>query len=205
VVGVGRAFTTRTSRWPCWRTPRALLSASTSGQRSARSSSTTAVSFVSALEPTGGYTLDQVLSLIIARHLGRMQGAGIDYALKDTPHADWDFSGAHRILRSHPKWQGQSGPIGDLSGGSTVTGGGSAAAGTGGSGLDVHIVGDDSPGRPSGRTRAKNALYQSQAVAGAMRAVAASMAASASSIEKGCGRTDRKERHHDVCREGGRR
>jgi hypothetical protein len=27
-----------------------------------------------------------------------MQGDSIDYALKDTPHADWDFSGAHRIL-----------------------------------------------------------------------------------------------------------
>jgi hypothetical protein len=37
-----------------------------------------AVSFVNALEPTGGCTPDQVLSLIIARHLGRMQGASID-------------------------------------------------------------------------------------------------------------------------------
>jgi hypothetical protein len=61
------------------------------------------VSFVNALEPTGGCTPDQVLSLMIARHLGRMQGAGIDCALKDTPHADRDFSEAHRILRSHPK------------------------------------------------------------------------------------------------------
>jgi hypothetical protein len=125
-----------------------------------------------------------VLSLVIARHLGRMQGAGIDYALKDTPHADWDFSGAHRILRSHPKWQGQSASIGDLCGGRTVTDGGSAAAGTGGSGSDVHIVGDDSPERPSGRKKAKKALFQSQAVAGAMRAVAASMAVSASRLAK---------------------
>jgi hypothetical protein len=143
-----------------------------------------AVSFVNALEPTGGCTPDQVLSLMIARHLGRMQGASIDYALKDTPHADWDFSGAHRILRSHPKWQGQSGPIGDLCGGNTVTGSSSAAAGTGGSFSDVRIADDDSPERPSGRKRAKKALFQSQAVAGAMRAVAASMAASASSIAK---------------------
>jgi hypothetical protein len=52
----------------------------------------------------------------------------------------------------------------------------------GGLGSDVHIVGDDSPGRPSWRKRAKKALYQSQAVVGAMRAIAASMAASASSI-----------------------
>jgi hypothetical protein len=101
-----------------------------------------------------------------------------------TPHAEWEYSGAHRILRGHPNWQGQSWPIGDLCGGSTVTGGGSAAIGTGGSGSDVHTVGDDSPGRPSGRKRAKMALFQSQAVAGAMRAVAASMAASASSIAK---------------------
>jgi hypothetical protein len=125
-----------------------------------------------------------MLSLTIARHLGRMQGASIDYALKDTPRADLDFAGVHRILRSHPKWQGQSGPISDLCGGSTVTGGGSATAGTDGSGSDVHIVGDDSPGRPSGRKRAKTALFHSQSVAGAMRAVAASMAASASSIAK---------------------
>jgi hypothetical protein len=128
-----------------------------------------AVSFVNALEPTGGCTPDQVLSLMIARHLGRIQGAGIDYALKDTPPADWDFFEAPQILRSHPKWQGQSGPIGDLCGGSTVTGGSNAAAGLGGSGSDVHIVGDDSPGRPSGRKRAKKAQFQSQAVAGAMR------------------------------------
>jgi hypothetical protein len=65
-----------------------------------------------------------------------------------------------------------------------VTGGGSAAIGTGGSGSDVHIVGDDLPGRPSGQKRAKMALFQSQAVSGAMRTVAASMAASASSISK---------------------
>jgi hypothetical protein len=121
---------------------------------------------------------------MIAHHLGRMRGASIDYALIHTPYADWEYSGAHRILTGHPKWQGQSGPIGDLCGGSTVTGGGSAATGTGGSGSDVHTVGDDSPGRPSGRKRAKMALFQSQAVAGAMRAVAASMAASASSIVK---------------------
>jgi hypothetical protein len=48
----------------------------------------------------------------------------------------------------------------------------------------VNTVGNDSPGRPPGRKRAKMALFQSQAVAGAMRAVAASMAASASSIAK---------------------
>jgi hypothetical protein len=72
-----------------------------------------------------------------------------------------------------------------------VTGGGSAAIGTGRSGSDVHTVGDDSLGCPSGRKRAKVALFQSQAIAGAMRvvaramrAVAASMAASASSIAK---------------------
>jgi hypothetical protein len=121
---------------------------------------------------------------MIALHFGRMQGASIDYALKDTPHTDWDFSGAHRILRSHPKWQGQSGPIGDLCGGSTLTGSSSTAAGTGGSFSNQHVAGDDSPERPSGRKRAKKALFQSQAVAGAMRAVAASMAASASSIAK---------------------
>jgi hypothetical protein len=143
-----------------------------------------AVTVVNALEPTGGCTPDQVLSLMIARHLGRMRGASIDYALMHTPHADWEYSGAHRILRGHPKWQGQSGPIGDLCGGNTVTGGGSAAIGTGGSSSDVNTVGNDSPGRPSGRKRAKMALFQSQAVACAMRAVAASMAASASSIAK---------------------
>jgi hypothetical protein len=113
-----------------------------------------------------------------------MRGASIDSALMHTPHADWEYSGAHRILRGHQKLQGQSGPIGDLCGGSIVTGGGSAAIGTGGSGSDVHTVGDDSPGRPSGRKRAKMALFQGQAVAGAMRAVSASMAASASSIAK---------------------
>jgi hypothetical protein len=37
-----------------------------------------AVSFVNALEPTGGCTQDQVLSLMIAHHLGRMRGASID-------------------------------------------------------------------------------------------------------------------------------
>jgi hypothetical protein len=41
---------------------------------------------------------NKVLLLIIARHRDRMQGDSIDYALKDTPLADWDFSGAHRIL-----------------------------------------------------------------------------------------------------------
>jgi hypothetical protein len=143
-----------------------------------------AVSFFNALEPTGGCTPDQVLSQMTAHHLGRMQGDGFDYALKDAPQADWDFSAALRILRSHPKWQGQSEPIGDLCFGSTVTGGGSAAAGTGGSGSDVHIFGVDSPGRPFGRKRAKKAVFQSQAVAGAMRAVAASMVASAPSIAK---------------------
>jgi hypothetical protein len=143
-----------------------------------------AVSFVNALEPTGGCTPDQVLSLMIARHLSRMRGASIDYALMHTPHADWEYSGVHRILRGYPKWQVRSGPIDDLCGGSTVTGGGSAAIGTGGSDSDVHTVGDDSPGRPSGRKRAKMELFQSRAVAGAMRAVAASMAASASSIAK---------------------
>jgi hypothetical protein len=142
------------------------------------------VSFVNTLEPTGGCTPDELLSLMIACQFGRMQGASIDYAPKDTPNADWYFSRAHRILRSHPKWQGQSGPIGNLCGGRTVTGGGSAEAGTGGSGSNVHIVGDDSPGRPSGRKRAKTALVQSQAVAGTMRAVAASMAVSASSVAK---------------------
>jgi hypothetical protein len=125
-----------------------------------------------------------MLSLIIARYIGRMQGASIDYALKDTRHTDWDFSGAHRILHSQPKWQGQSGQIFDLCGGSTVTGGSSAAAGTGGSLSNVHIAGDDSPEHPYGRKRAKNALFQSQAVAGAMSAVSASVAASASSISK---------------------
>jgi hypothetical protein len=62
-------------------------------------------------------------------------------------------------------------PIGDLFGGSTVPGGGSAAADASGSGSDVHIVGDDSLERPSGRKRAKKALSQSQAADGAMRAV----------------------------------
>jgi hypothetical protein len=76
----------------------------------------------------------------------------------NTPHADWDFSVAHRILRSQLKWQGQSGLIGDLFGGNTVAGGGRAATGTGASSSDVHIVGDDSPERPSGRKRAKKAL-----------------------------------------------
>jgi hypothetical protein len=118
-----------------------------------------AVSFVNALEPTGGCTPDQVLSLMIARHLSRMRGASVDYALMHTPLADWEYSGAHRILSCYPKWQGRSGPIDDLCGGSTVTGGGSAAIGTGGSGSDVHTVGDDSPGRPSGRKRAKMELF----------------------------------------------
>jgi hypothetical protein len=113
-----------------------------------------------------------------------MRGASIDYALMHTPHADWEYSGAHRILRGHPKWQVQSRPIGDLCGGSTVTGGGSAAIATGGSGSDAHTVDDDSPGRPSGGKSAKMALFQSQAVAGAIRAVATSMAASAFSIAK---------------------
>jgi hypothetical protein len=52
---------------------------------------------------------------MISRHFGRKQGASTDYELKDTPHTDWDFSGAQRILRSHPKWQGKFGPIGDPS------------------------------------------------------------------------------------------
>jgi hypothetical protein len=70
-----------------------------------------AVSFVNALEPTGGCKPNQLLSLMIARHLAHMQGASIDYALKDTPHADWDFSGGHRILHSHPKWQASRGQL----------------------------------------------------------------------------------------------
>jgi hypothetical protein len=66
---------------------------------------------VNALEPTGGCTPDQVLSLMIARHLGRMRGASIDYALMHTPHADWEYSGAYRILKGHPKWQGSRGKL----------------------------------------------------------------------------------------------
>jgi hypothetical protein len=57
-------------------------------------------------------------------------------------------------------------------------------AGTGGSGSDVLIVGDDSPARQSGQKREKKALFQSHTVAGAMCAVAASAAASAFSIAK---------------------
>jgi hypothetical protein len=58
-----------------------------------------------------------------------MQGASIVHALKYTSHTDWDFSGAHWIFSSHPKWQGQSGSIGDLCGENIVTGSSSAAAG----------------------------------------------------------------------------
>jgi hypothetical protein len=79
------------------------------------------VLFVNACKPTGNLADDELMILAVARHTGNMQGVGIDYSFKDTPHSNWVLSEAFKVLKRGPKCQGNDGPVMDLTGRSSAS------------------------------------------------------------------------------------
>jgi hypothetical protein len=132
------------------------------------------VLFVKACKPTGNLTDEDLMSLAVARHTGIMQGAGLDYSFKDTPHSDWVLSDAFKVLKRAPKWQGNDGPVMDLAGGSSTTSTDSAVPSS---------AIDEASAVPMVRKKAKRVRAEDSSVSKAMLAMAKSMAASADSVK----------------------
>jgi hypothetical protein len=103
--------------------------------------------------------------------------SGLDYAKNDTPHSEWMFHLAYKVLKKSPKWQGVDGPVMDVESGSL----GLIGVVTSRNGLQVA---DDDEGYtgPPGRKKAKRARKDADAVSSAMLTVAKSMALSAESV-----------------------
>jgi hypothetical protein len=98
------------------------------------------VTFIKALNPTGNLTPDELLSLMIAHHfglMGRPQDKAINYDLKDTPHSEWDYADAYKVLRTHPKWQCADGPVENLAGRTNLISGTSGSATPESAALDI--------------------------------------------------------------------
>ncbi len=131
------------------------------------------VSFVRACKPTGNLTDDELMSLAVARHTGTMQGAGLDYSCKDTPHCNWVYSDAFKVLKRGPKWQGNDGPVMDLAGGSPATSKDAAAPSSASDKVSAVLI---------GRKKAKRMRADDNTVSKAMLTMAKSMAASADSV-----------------------
>jgi hypothetical protein len=106
-----------------------------------------------------------------------MKVSGLDYTKKDTPHSEWVFHLAYKVLKKSPKWQGVDGPVMDLECGSL----GLRGVATSRNGLKVA---DDDEGYtgPPGRKKGKDARKDADAVSSAMLALAISMALSAESV-----------------------
>jgi hypothetical protein len=136
-----------------------------------------AVIFIDAFNPTGNCTDDERFSLAIARHKDLMKGSGLDYAKKDTPHSEWIFQLALKVLKQSPKWQGADGVVMDLASGSPSLSGITPSH----NGVQMD---DDDEGcmEPPGRKKAKRALKDANGVSSAMLEVAKSMALSAESV-----------------------
>jgi hypothetical protein len=69
-----------------------------------------ALAIVRASKPTG-CNEDNILSMAIAIHLDEQPTTKMDYDFKDLSHTTWVCYGAWKVLRGHPKWQGEYGPI----------------------------------------------------------------------------------------------
>jgi hypothetical protein len=139
-----------------------------------------AVMFIDACNPTGNCTDDELFSLAIARHKDLMKGIGLDYAKKDTPHSEWVFHLAYKVLKGIPKWQGTDGPMMDLASGSP-----NLLSGVTTSRTDAQKDGDyEICTEPPGSKKAKRMSRDANEVSSAMLAVAKSMALSAESVSR---------------------
>jgi hypothetical protein len=136
-----------------------------------------AVMFIDPCKPTGNCTDDELLSLAIARHKDMMKGSALDYTKKDTPHSEWVFRLAYKVLKKSQKWQGVDGPVMDHENGSL----GLSGFATSCTGLPV-ADDDESYTGPPGRKKAKRARNDADAVSSAMLALAKLMALSAASV-----------------------
>lgn len=116
-----------------------------------------AVLLVNAIHPAGGCTPDEILSLLTAHHMKKMDATSIDYLLKNTPHTEWKFSVPYKILRGHLEWQEYDGPVSELSG-ATVTCSSSEMVSTELSGWDIIFVDAYSPEQKSGRKNSERPL-----------------------------------------------
>jgi hypothetical protein len=109
-----------------------------------------------------------------------MKGIGLDYAKKDTPHSEWVFHLAYKVLKGSPKWQGADGPRMDLASGSP-----SLLSVVTTSRHDVQKDGEyESCMEPPGRKEAKLMIRDANEVSSAMLAVAKSMALSAETVSR---------------------
>ena len=134
--------------------------------------------FVLACQPTGGLNDDEMFSLAVARHTGAM-ASGLDYAFKDTPHTDWIYAEAYKVLRGSLKWQGAA-----LGSGRAFSDVRADSPGSSTDATKATVVSDEVSVTPVGRKRAKRAQAETLAVSNAMISVAKSMAASAESVGK---------------------
>jgi hypothetical protein len=108
--------------------------------------------YIDSWKPTGNCTDDELLSLSIARPKDMMRGTGLDYTKKDTPHSEWVFHLAYKVLKKSPKWQGVDGPVMDLESGSL------GLSGVAASRNELQMAADDEGYTgPPGRKKAKRA------------------------------------------------
>jgi hypothetical protein len=93
--------------------------------------------------------------------------------IRDTPHCNWVYSDAFKVLKWGPKWQGNDGPVMNLAGGRSTTWTDAAAP---------ISASDEVSAVPIGRKKAKRMWDDDGTVYKAMLAMEKSMVASADSV-----------------------